>query len=219
MKKMYLMTIIVCTLFNGCAKYDPIIDTKGKSKFETSNASDISNDIILPPVPTTTSILAPDPLPPCPEPGSMVPPLIRGDVYRIKDDFNTGADLVVVTTSYRSFSEQLPDPGPNSQLMSNGSYEIWARTGDMVLMALAGEVTDDGMLDVHAMGFRPFVYTEASSGLACDTESQCEANEECIEGLAEEGGLCVRVYEDMDIYVDTPLKQPLKIVLDDPPLP
>ena len=47
MKKMYLMTILVCTLFKGCAKYDPIIDTKGKSKFETSNASDISNDIIL----------------------------------------------------------------------------------------------------------------------------------------------------------------------------
>ena len=39
MKKMYLMTILVCTLLNGCAKYDPIIDTKGKSKFETSNAS------------------------------------------------------------------------------------------------------------------------------------------------------------------------------------
>ena len=29
------MTILVCTLLNGCAKYDPIIDTKGKSKFET----------------------------------------------------------------------------------------------------------------------------------------------------------------------------------------
>jgi hypothetical protein len=47
MKKMYLMTILVCTLLNGCAKFEPIIDTKGKSKFETSNASDISNDIIL----------------------------------------------------------------------------------------------------------------------------------------------------------------------------
>ena len=47
MKKMYLMTILVCTLLNGCAKYDPIIDTKGKSKFETSNASEISNDKIL----------------------------------------------------------------------------------------------------------------------------------------------------------------------------
>ena len=47
MKKMYLMTIIVCTLLNGCAKYEPIIDTKGKSKFETSNASEISNDKIL----------------------------------------------------------------------------------------------------------------------------------------------------------------------------
>jgi len=158
----------------------------------------------------------PDPLPPCPEPTSMVPPLIRGHVYRIKDDFNTGADMVVVTTSYRSFSEQLPDPGPNSQLMSNGDYEIWARTGDMVLMALAGEVTPEGTLDIHAMGFRPFVYTEASSGLACDEDSQCESGEECMD--LGEGGMCIRVYEGMDIYVDTPLKQPLKIVLDNPPL-
>ena len=46
MKNILLLAILVAFL-NGCAKFDPIIDTKGKSKFETSNASEISNDIIL----------------------------------------------------------------------------------------------------------------------------------------------------------------------------
>ena len=46
MKKTLLIATLVCVL-NGCAKFEPIIDTKGKSKFETSNASDISNDVIL----------------------------------------------------------------------------------------------------------------------------------------------------------------------------
>ena len=46
MKNVLLIATLVCFL-NGCASYQPIIDTKGKSKFETSNASDISNDIIL----------------------------------------------------------------------------------------------------------------------------------------------------------------------------
>ena len=46
MKKILLVAILVCFL-NGCASYQPIIDTKGKSKFETSNASEISNDKIL----------------------------------------------------------------------------------------------------------------------------------------------------------------------------
>ena len=46
MKNILLVAILVAFL-NGCASYQPIIDTKGKSKFETSNASNISNDIIL----------------------------------------------------------------------------------------------------------------------------------------------------------------------------
>ena len=46
MKKLLLVAILVAFL-NGCASYQPIIDTKGKAKFETSNASNISNDIIL----------------------------------------------------------------------------------------------------------------------------------------------------------------------------
>lgn len=48
MKKKILLTMLVCTLLNACSSnFKPIIDTNGKSKFETSNASDISNDIIL----------------------------------------------------------------------------------------------------------------------------------------------------------------------------
>ena len=46
MKNILLVAILVAFL-NGCASYQPIIDTKGKSKFETSNASEISNDKIL----------------------------------------------------------------------------------------------------------------------------------------------------------------------------
>ena len=46
MKNLLLLAILV-TFLNGCASYQPIIDTKGKSKFETSNADEISNDKIL----------------------------------------------------------------------------------------------------------------------------------------------------------------------------
>ena len=45
MKKMYLMTILVCTLLNGCA-YKPVIDTGGKSgTFNTDQAKEITNDL------------------------------------------------------------------------------------------------------------------------------------------------------------------------------
>ena len=44
-KKILLIAIFVC-LLQGCAKYEPIVDTKGKSKFETSNAVNISDDIL-----------------------------------------------------------------------------------------------------------------------------------------------------------------------------
>ena len=46
MKNILLLALLVCFL-NGCSSYQPIIDTKGKSKFETSNADEISNDKIL----------------------------------------------------------------------------------------------------------------------------------------------------------------------------
>jgi|TARA_R100001163_G_scaffold53737_1_gene41071 hypothetical protein len=48
MKKMYLMTIIVCSFLNACAKYQPVVDTVGRSgTFDESRAERISDDIIL----------------------------------------------------------------------------------------------------------------------------------------------------------------------------
>ena len=41
------MTAIFCTLLSACASYTPIVDTKGKARFETSNAEELSNDKIL----------------------------------------------------------------------------------------------------------------------------------------------------------------------------
>ena len=46
MKKTVLLIAILVTLLQGCAKYEPIVDTKGRAKFETSNASEISDDIL-----------------------------------------------------------------------------------------------------------------------------------------------------------------------------
>ena len=45
MKKILLCGLLA-TLLQGCSTYTPIIDTKGKSKFETSNASEISDDLL-----------------------------------------------------------------------------------------------------------------------------------------------------------------------------
>ena len=44
-KTIMLITIFIL-LLQGCAKYEPVIDTKGKSRFETSNASEISDDLL-----------------------------------------------------------------------------------------------------------------------------------------------------------------------------
>ena len=38
---------IFLTLLQSCSTYTPLVDTKGRSKFELSNASEISNDLIL----------------------------------------------------------------------------------------------------------------------------------------------------------------------------
>ena len=46
MKKL-LVVGLFATLLNGCASYDPLIDSNGKSKFENSNAEQITNDKIL----------------------------------------------------------------------------------------------------------------------------------------------------------------------------
>ncbi len=164
---------------------------------------------------------APDPIPPCPPPPqeSGLPPLVRGKVTRIKDQWNTGNDTVLVTTTYVTFSVPLPDPGPKAQLVNNGDYEAFVRTGDLVVLALAGSVSGNGTFNTIAMGFHPFVYTEPSSGAVCEIDATCDLGEQCwrAEPTAEEG-LCIRIYEGIDIVVDTPLSQFLTIQFDSPPL-
>jgi hypothetical protein len=46
MNKTIMLITIFILLLQGCAKYVPVIDTKGKAKFETSNASEISDDLL-----------------------------------------------------------------------------------------------------------------------------------------------------------------------------
>tara|TARA_R100001440_G_scaffold17338_2_gene29294 strand:+ start:83 stop:358 length:276 start_codon:yes stop_codon:yes gene_type:complete len=46
MKRLLVVGLLV-TLLNGCASYDPLIDSNGRSKFENSNAEFITNDKIL----------------------------------------------------------------------------------------------------------------------------------------------------------------------------
>ena len=38
MKKV-MGVIVFCTLLNACSSYQPIVDTKGKARFEKSNAT------------------------------------------------------------------------------------------------------------------------------------------------------------------------------------
>ena len=47
MKKTILTLGLLCTLLNACAKYDPLIDTAGKSSsnFNTDQAKEITNNI------------------------------------------------------------------------------------------------------------------------------------------------------------------------------
>jgi len=46
MKKIIIPTVMFVMLLTGCSKYVPVVDTKGRSKFETSNASEISDDML-----------------------------------------------------------------------------------------------------------------------------------------------------------------------------
>ena len=46
MKKTILTLGLLCTLLNACAKYDPLIDTAGRSgTFNTDQAKEITNDL------------------------------------------------------------------------------------------------------------------------------------------------------------------------------
>ncbi len=150
------------------------------------------------------------------EPGPP-PPVVRGNIIRIKDEYNTGTDLVLVGTTYRDFSTPLPDPGPRSFLVSQGPYELWARPGDLIVVAQAGTVGPGNRLITATMGFHPFLLTEVGSGTPCGADADCPLGESCYQfGAAPR--VCTHVYDGVDIVIDTPLKQPLVIQMDDPPL-
>ena len=157
----------------------------------------------------------PDPLPECPEPTSVVPPIVRGDVVRIKDEFNLGDDTVIVTTTQRSFSEPLPDPGLNASVISNGPYELVSRSGDLSLIALAGYFQEDGSFKAHAMGLRPFMNLSNSSGDLCDDAGDCPESESCMP--VGRLNMCTRIYENADILIDTPINETFVLDLVDPP--
>ncbi len=200
------------TLSGPWAEVDgPITVTSGKPGYALFSWTGVdARDLIMLQIPI------PDPSPPSMGPGAP-PAIIRGEVIRIKDEYNFGDDLVLVTTTYASFSVPLPDPGPKAQMINQGSYELWARGGDMVVLALAGTVTLDNRLKVHAMGFAPFVSTEVGSGEMCNVDDDCPSGEQCY-AFDVQSRACTHVYEGVDIVVDTPLKQQLRIELDDPPL-
>ncbi|MFC1612004.1 IPT/TIG domain-containing protein, partial [Myxococcota bacterium] len=128
-----------------------------------------------------TLLLMPYPPPGTPGGGGPPPPIVRGEITRIKDEWNLGDDLVLVSTTYQDFSRPLPDPGPKSVLVNQGPYELWARTGDMVVLAYAGVVGPNNILMVNAMGFAPFVFTEVGSGQPCATDDDCPAEESCYD--------------------------------------
>ena len=186
--------------------------------FSTFDAESRNLTMLLDPFPEDP----PEPLPECPQAeGPSFPPqgapLVRGTVRRIKDEFNTGNDVVMVTTTLQNLSVPLPNPGPGGQLESQGPYEIFTRTGDMVVVAMAGHPDEDGFLDVHALGFYPYLYTQASSSEPCSSDSECPAAESCTDvGGAQ--NYCLRVYDDIDIVIDTPLNQPLEVRLEDAPV-
>lgn len=124
--------------------------------------------------------------------GGQAPPpaILRGKISRIKDPYNYGDDIVIVTTTYIDFSIPLPNPGPRSQLINNGPYELRARNGEMVVIAMAGRINSaSNAFEAHALGFYPFLSTENG-----------------------------QTYENIDITIDTPLSQTLRIELDNPPL-
>ncbi len=158
----------------------------------------------------------PDPLPDCPQNNAGANPILRGRIKRIKDAFNLGNDTVIVTTTQAQLGDNLPDPGPYSTLSSQGMYEIKARAGNMVLIALAGQYNAQQEFIPHAMGFLPFVQTSQGSGQRCLQDSDCPFLESCMpEGQQR---LCTKLYTDLDITIDTPLDTPFEIRYNKPPL-
>lgn len=134
-------------------------------------------------------MLRPGPPPNPIQGGGGVPPVVSGNVIRIKDQYNDANDVVRMTTTAALLGFPLPDPGPGAELINGGPYEMTVRTGDLVVIALVGALNPTtGRFEVKTMGFSPPFAAQA-------------------------GG----VYE-YDIVVDTPLDANLSIVFEEPPI-
>ncbi len=155
-----------------------------------------------------------DPLPECPAPQSHFPALIRGNIVRIKDEFNTGRDVVSVTTTAPELGVDNPPPGAKAVVLQQGAYEILSRTGPLVLIATAREPKNSTLV-AHALGFRGFVNVPESSGTMCHSDGDCDAGEVC---WGEEFTLCLAVLEGIDIVIDTPMDGSLRVDLSNAPL-
>lgn len=116
-------------------------------------------------------------------------PLLRGSVLRIKDAEVEAGNRVWVFTTNR-YPGSVPQPQSGGVVDYEGDFEITSRPGEVCLVAVAGtHDAYEGTFTVEAMGLRPFLY------LSYD-----------------------QVYEDQDIYIDTPMDAELQVHLVDPPL-
>jgi hypothetical protein len=133
---------------------------------------------------------------------------------RIKDELNTGRDMVSVATTTPDLGVDVPPPGEKSIVAQQGPYEILSRTGQLVLIAIASEPKNGTRVD-HAVGFRGFVNVPESSGTMCLTDNDCDPGEICWgKGFS----LCLAVLEDIDIVIDTPMDGSLRVNLAHAPL-
>lgn len=200
--------------FSGADIVGPVSVHAGKPNYGAFSWIQIDSEFVTlgltaPPPPP------PEPLPECPQRMAGGPALIEGTVRRIKDEFNTGRDQVIVTTTQSDLSTPLPSPGVNAQLTSQGPYALWARSGDLVVLAMAGGTATDGRFAPHALGFAPFMTLQPSTATACTADTDCSNGESCRQ--MGQNKACTRVYS-VDIVIDTPLTQTLTINLDNPPL-
>lgn len=174
--------------FSGPDVLGPLTVTAAKTDFAAFSYVDVNAQNLR-----LLTIGIPPPSEPSPGGGggeAVEPPVIRGTVLRVKDQFNADDDVVRVTTSAALLGFPLPDPGLEAELINNGDYQLVSRDGDLVVIALVGTPDPDtGRFQVKTMGFAG--------------------------PLAVENG---RVYDGIDIRVDTPLDTDLVLSFDDAPV-
>lgn len=173
--------------FSGPDVLGPLTVTAAKTDFAAFSYVDVNAQNLR-----LLTIGIPPPSEPSPGGGggTVEPPLIRGTVLRVKDQFNADDDVVRVTTSAALLGFPLPDPGLDAELINNGDYQLVSRNGDLVVIALVGTPDPDtGRFQVKTMGFAG--------------------------PLAVENG---RVYDGIDIRVDTPLDTDLVLNFDNAPV-